>query len=331
MLARLMILWVFLVWPLEFASGAGVFYHADGIGSTKALSDQNGNLLDSYQYDAYGAVENHTGTTANAYRYTGEYFDDSISLQYNRARWYAPTIGRFTALDTYLGADYSPATQNHYVYGDSNPIGNIDPSGNFSLGEVMTTINTSLNLASQAVSIYQDIFGDPENVTIDGIPSIWDYLMSFALHTVAASFATSSIPTGPGGGGGGLPPPGRPEQHHVIPVYTCGHKDQRLSTLSVLDHRVLHNQLNNFKFAIDIAGFAIDLLVYKRPTSRITKTPLQRLGAKSVGRGAIAAGLAFFYSKEDWIWKGSPSIGLTLALETPRFIGTHHSAPACQR
>ena len=79
------------------------------------------------------------------------------------------------------------------------------------------------------------------------------------------------------------------------------------------------------------AGTVIDLLVYKRPTSRILKTPLQRLGAKAVGRGAIAAGLAFFYNRDNWLWKGSPPIGLILARETPRFIGKHHSAPACQR
>jgi RHS repeat-associated protein len=137
MLARLLILWVFLVWPLEFTSGDRVFYHADGIGSTKALSDLNGNLLDSYQYDAYGAVENHTGTTANAYRYTGEYFDDAISLQYNRARWYAPGVGRFISIDTHPGYDGIPPTLNRYLYAGSDPIGNSDPSGLITLQDVV--------------------------------------------------------------------------------------------------------------------------------------------------------------------------------------------------
>jgi RHS repeat-associated protein len=131
MLARLMILWVFLVWPLEFASGAGVFYHADGIGSTKALSDQNGKLLDSYQYDAYGAVESHTGTTVNPYRYTGEYFDDAISLQYNRARWYAPAVGRFVSLDPFLGVASAPVSLHKYIYANGDPVDFSDPSGLF--------------------------------------------------------------------------------------------------------------------------------------------------------------------------------------------------------
>jgi uncharacterized membrane protein len=96
-------------------------------------------------------------------------------------------------------------------------------------------------------------------------------------------------------------------------------------------HDDIHRQLNAYSIGINVAGIAIDLLVYKKPTKKIPFTPLQRLGAKSGGRAAIAAGLAAFYASNDYLTSGSPPIGLQLALETPRFIGKYNSAPLCRR
>ncbi|MEN9868302.1 MAG: tRNA nuclease WapA precursor, partial [Pseudomonadota bacterium] len=116
--------------------GQGVFYHQDGLGSTKALTDQAGNQTDAYQYDAYGAVLAHAGTTVNGYRYTGEYFDDSISLQYNRARWYAPTVGRFVSIDSFPGFREIPSSLNVYLYAGADAINAIDPSGHVTILDV---------------------------------------------------------------------------------------------------------------------------------------------------------------------------------------------------
>lgn len=69
--------------------GQGTYYHGDGLGSVKALTDAQGSVTDRYEYEAFGEPAGHQGITTNPYRYTGEYFDDAITLQYNRARWYA--------------------------------------------------------------------------------------------------------------------------------------------------------------------------------------------------------------------------------------------------
>jgi RHS repeat-associated protein len=252
--------------------------------------------------------------------------DEAINLQFNRARWYDANTGRFASQDSYDGAVLRPATLHKYVYADANPISKVDPSGNFSLGETVSTLDTFSTLAQTAVSIYQNLFGNPNDDSIDGAPSIWDYLMAFTVRGVAASYSSSPTAIGASAASPGLGP-----KHHVIPIYTCGHDDQRKSTLYKPDHDSLHRELYKFKVAINFAGFSIDLLVFRKPSSRIVKTPLQRLGSKAVGRGAIAAGLAWFYTSNEWVGKGSPSIGRNLALETPRFIGKHHSAPACQR
>lgn len=105
------------------------YYHMDALGSTKVLTDSSGSVTDAYQYDAFGAVLNKTGTTANNYRYTGEYFDDAIALQYNRARWYDGNIGRFVTQDDYAGEAFRPQTLNKYAYAGADPVDNVDPSG----------------------------------------------------------------------------------------------------------------------------------------------------------------------------------------------------------
>ncbi len=105
------------------------YYHADALGSTKVLTDSSGNVTDAYQYDAFGAVINKTGATSNNYRYSGEYVDDSISHQYNRARWYDPTIGRFSSLDPFGGKMEQPLSLNKYIYANENPVNGKDPTG----------------------------------------------------------------------------------------------------------------------------------------------------------------------------------------------------------
>jgi RHS repeat-associated protein len=120
----------------QVRGGQGTFYHQDGLGSVKALTDTNGNVTDSYEYEAYGNVENRTGNTVNPYRYTAEYFDEAIGLQYNRARWYAASVGRFVSHDVYYGDSSVPISINKYLYANTDPISNLDPSGLMTLLEV---------------------------------------------------------------------------------------------------------------------------------------------------------------------------------------------------
>jgi len=181
-------------------------------------------------------------------------------------------------------------------------------------------------ISNFAISTYDSLFGNPDDVKVDGIPSIWDYVMAMSIRGLAGSFGGFSI-----GGNSVAQGGGKLIGHHVIPVYTCGHLDQRLSNLPKPIHDSLHTQLYNYTLAINVLGYAVDLIVYRRPTSRTVKTPMQRLGAKAVGRAAIAAGLGFFYNSEDLLGVGSLPIGVVLALETPRYIGKHNSAPDCQR
>jgi len=50
-------------------------------------------------------------------------------LDYLRARYYDPTLGRFISRDAYQGSLNDPMSQHKYQYAHANPVVNIDPSG----------------------------------------------------------------------------------------------------------------------------------------------------------------------------------------------------------
>ena len=48
------------------------FYHADGLGSIRRLTDEAGTITDGYTYSAFGELLDHTGTDPQPYAFTGE-------------------------------------------------------------------------------------------------------------------------------------------------------------------------------------------------------------------------------------------------------------------
>ena len=125
----------------QVRSGVSSFYLVDGLGSTRLLTDTQGQVLNAYGYEAFGETVSQSGTATNAYQYAGEQFDGAIGDYYLRQRFYDPSSGRFGRMDKYEGEILNPLSLNRYLYGNSNPITNTDPSGYFtgSLNEFTTT------------------------------------------------------------------------------------------------------------------------------------------------------------------------------------------------
>ncbi|MES9863930.1 MAG: putative Ig domain-containing protein [Candidatus Thiodiazotropha sp. LLP2] len=137
--------------------GVTSFYHYDGLGSTRSLTDSQGNLANTYDYEAFGEVLGQTGSVENGYLFAGEQFDSTLDQYYLRARYYDPSQGRFTQQDTWMGHNHDPVTLHKYLYANADPANNIDPTGNFSLGSLGTAINVAGTLASVASTTY-DVF-----------------------------------------------------------------------------------------------------------------------------------------------------------------------------
>ncbi|WP_332908482.1 RHS repeat-associated core domain-containing protein [Paenibacillus roseus] len=84
--------------------------------------------LESMTYNHEGKLIEQE-TVDNSFRYSGELWDRTTQLQYLRARWYDPSVGRFISKDTYEGDITNPLTLNLYTYTANNPLRYIDPSG----------------------------------------------------------------------------------------------------------------------------------------------------------------------------------------------------------
>ncbi len=108
-------------------SSAVYYYHFNGLGSVVALSDSNGDTVQSYEYSVYGQVAAEDPNHTNPYMFTGRRFDFETGLYYYRARYYNPYIGRFLQTDP---VGYG-AGMNLYAYCGNNPIGRVDPFGLF--------------------------------------------------------------------------------------------------------------------------------------------------------------------------------------------------------
>jgi RHS repeat-associated protein len=107
-------------------NNASYFYHYDGLGSTKALTDANQNIQSSTIYDAWGNILQSSGTITNPYLYVGElgyYGDGDAGMYLLTQRWYNPAVGRFGAKDPLSLVGKS------YFYCASNPLTRTDRSG----------------------------------------------------------------------------------------------------------------------------------------------------------------------------------------------------------
>ncbi|WP_228703725.1 RHS repeat-associated core domain-containing protein [Kangiella sediminilitoris] len=122
---------------------------------------------DSYIYNAFGEVEHKDGSTKNNYLFTGEQYDPNLGFYYLRARYYNQNNGRFFSLDTYQGRNSDPKSLHKYLYTHADPINNIDPTGNFSLGGFAVGTGIVAVLANTAITSYS--FGRAANDS-DGLP-----------------------------------------------------------------------------------------------------------------------------------------------------------------
>ncbi|WGO96912.1 putative Ig domain-containing protein [Saccharophagus degradans] len=128
------------------------FYHYDGLGSTRALSDGSGMLTDTYDYEAFGEVLGQEGGTENSYLFTGEQFDGSLDQYYLRARYYDQGVGRFTQMDTWAGKKNEPGTLHKYLYTAADPINFVDPSGNSFIAYALADFGFSVGGAARVRS-----------------------------------------------------------------------------------------------------------------------------------------------------------------------------------
>ena len=101
-------------------------FHADGLGSIAALTDESGATVQTYTYTAFGSIRTQTGADLNRITYTArEAMGDTLGFFYYRHRIYDPNTGRFTSEDLLGFVDGA----NLYGYVANNPETGTDPLG----------------------------------------------------------------------------------------------------------------------------------------------------------------------------------------------------------
>ena len=120
-------------------SGTTAMYyiHTDNLGSFDKVTDNNGNIVDSYHFDAWGNrrsttnwTQDETGITHLFDRgYTGHEHLDKFGLINMNGRLYDPKLARFLSPDPYIQDPTNTQSYNRYTYCLNNPFAFIDPSG----------------------------------------------------------------------------------------------------------------------------------------------------------------------------------------------------------
>jgi RHS repeat-associated protein len=122
-----------LLAQLEGVAGANPrYFEIEGIGSVRSLLNESGGTTDTWRYTAFGEGLTRTGTSVQPYQFAGERFAASVGLYQNRARWLDVGGGRFVSIDPERGRMRRPITMVPYLYGEADPVQQIDPSGRMS-------------------------------------------------------------------------------------------------------------------------------------------------------------------------------------------------------
>lgn len=101
------------------------YYYLNNVhGDITTLTNTQGQIQNTYQYDAFGSILNKQQNIPNRHTYAGEQYDTITKQYYLRARYYNPRLGRFTQEDSYRGDGL-----NLYAYVANNPVMYVDPSG----------------------------------------------------------------------------------------------------------------------------------------------------------------------------------------------------------
>ena len=139
----------------DTGSGDLTFYHGDHINSVIAQTDTSSTLVSQIGRDSFGNVLSLTGLESD-FGLAGEPVDATSGLTYLRARNLDTQTGRFISTDPFDGARNNPASLHRYLYAENNPLVNVDPTGEYTLTQVVV----GLGVGGTLLAISQQVIGN---------------------------------------------------------------------------------------------------------------------------------------------------------------------------
>jgi RHS repeat-associated protein len=111
-------------------------HHQDHLGSTVAVTNDSGAVVEAMSFDAWGKRRNLDGSALAGFAmaqndrgYTGHEQLDNIGLVHMNGRIYDPMLARFMSADPFVQAPDYTQSYNRYMYVVGNPLTLTDPSG----------------------------------------------------------------------------------------------------------------------------------------------------------------------------------------------------------
>ena len=110
------------------------YYHKDGMNSITSLTDESGDEVEKYIYNAFGKMtvfderdrKIASSKLGNPYSFTGREHDSETGLHYHRARYYNPELARWISEDP---IEFNSGDMNLYRYVENNPVNWFDLLG----------------------------------------------------------------------------------------------------------------------------------------------------------------------------------------------------------
>src|SRR6266404_5059665 len=128
-----------VVWSYNTFTGEQAFHHYDARGHCTLITDSLGNILEQYEYDAFGqayfydaagaatTVNGQPGSPfGNRFLFTGREWLTDLHLYDYRNRMYQPELGRFLQPDP---KEFAAGDYNLYRYCHNDPVDKSDPLG----------------------------------------------------------------------------------------------------------------------------------------------------------------------------------------------------------
>lgn len=122
------------------------YFHRDNLGSTAAVTDEDGVVVERLAYEPFGKRRFPNGTVdpndtihgqETERGYTNHEHLDELGLIHMNGRIYDPLLGRFMSADPTIQNPYDLQSYNRYSYVGNNPLIFTDPTGYFGLKDLL--------------------------------------------------------------------------------------------------------------------------------------------------------------------------------------------------
>ncbi|MFH1110426.1 MAG: choice-of-anchor C family protein [Planctomycetota bacterium] len=127
------------------------YYAYDALGHTRQMTDVDGHLASTYDYDPFGAILHRQEPIPSRYGYVGRWgvSQEECGLKYMGVRYYAADEGRFLTPDP-IGL--ASGDLNNYNYVSNNPTALVDPNGTVWWWVAPVTLGLVEGLVSGSIS-----------------------------------------------------------------------------------------------------------------------------------------------------------------------------------